>query len=73
LVDSVGCALDLARHIDFGTLPQLLGIEIELHPEQYEVAGMRECKTILRDAGFERIEDLSSRTVWVAQRKTEQV
>lgn len=73
LMDIEGGELDLLRHIDFAKLPQLRGIVIEFHPDQYEVAGMRECKSILRDAGFERIDDLSTRIVWVAQRKTEQV
>jgi FkbM family methyltransferase len=73
LMDIEGGELEVLKYADFGAMPQLRGIVIEFHPDQYQVVGMRQCKNILRDAGFERIDDLSTRTVWVAQRKTGQV
>lgn len=61
LMDIEGGELDLLRAMD---LSGFRAIVIEFHPEAYGVAGMRVCKNILRDAGFERIEEKSSRIVW---------
>jgi hypothetical protein len=41
---------------------------IEFHPEAYEVKGMRACKQILKDAGFEKDQEVSTRTVWPCTR-----
>jgi FkbM family methyltransferase len=73
LMDIEGGELDVLEHANLNAMTQLRGIVIEFHPDQYEVSGMRRCKNILREAGFERIEDLSTRTVWVAQRGAGQV
>ena len=73
LMDIEGGELDVLEHANLNAMTQLRGIVIEFHPDQYEVSGMRRCKNILREAGFERIEDLSTRTVWVAQKEAGQV
>ncbi len=43
-------------------------IVIEFHPGAYEIAGMRRCKTILREAGFQKVEEVSTRNVWTCVR-----
>ena len=42
---------------------------MEFHPEAYEVEGMRKCKRILTQAGFEKNEDVSTRKVWTCTRE----
>lgn len=67
LMDIEGGELAFLEHAD---LAGVRAIVIEFHPNAYEVAGMRTCKNILRAAGFEPIKELSTRMVWVAERKT---
>lgn len=61
VMDIEGGELDLLRHAD---LSPFRAVVIEFHPEAYGVEGMRECKTILRQAGFRRVDQTSTRTVW---------
>lgn len=65
LIDIEGGELELLTHAN---LEGIRAIVIEFHPKAYEVSGMRQCKNILRDAGFAPVPDLSSRMVWVAER-----
>lgn len=65
VMDIEGGELELLRH---ARLDGFRAVVIEFHPGQYGVGGMRECKTILRGAGFERIDEVSSRTVWTCRR-----
>lgn len=65
LMDIEGGELQILEHAN---LDGLRGIVIEFHPKAYQVAGMRACKDILRNAGFAPIREFSSRTVWVAER-----
>ena len=65
LMDIEGGELAILEHAD---LSSVRAIVIEFHPGAYGVEGMRKCKSILRDAGFERNDTLSSRTVWVAEK-----
>lgn len=45
-------------------------VVIEFHPDRYEIEGMRRCKRLLRQAGFEPNAELSTRTVWGCSRIT---
>lgn len=65
VMDIEGGELALLEAMD---LSPFRAIVIEFHPEAYEVKGMRRCKTILREGGFQKIEDVSSRTVWTCLR-----
>ena len=64
-MDIEGGELELLRHADLG---QFRAMVLEFHPEAYGVEGMRECKAIIRDAGFERLPEKSTRTVWTCER-----
>jgi len=66
LMDIEGGELAFLEHAN---LEGVRAIVAEFHPKAYEVAGMRRCKSILRDAGFEPLADFSTRTVWVATRE----
>ncbi|MHA6264557.1 FkbM family methyltransferase [Arenibacterium sp. CAU 1754] len=66
VMDIEGGELDLLRHAD---LSGFRAVVLEFHPKAYGVPGMRECKTILRDAGFARVEEKSTRTVWACVRR----
>jgi FkbM family methyltransferase len=68
VMDIEGGELALLEALD---LSGFRAIVIEFHPEAYEVKGMRRCKTILREACFEKIDDVSTRTVWTCTRNTE--
>lgn len=68
VMDIEGGELDLLRHAD---LTPFRAIVLEFHPKAYGVEGMRECKRILRDAGFARVDEVSTRTVWTCARKFE--
>ena len=57
--------LELLRHADLSGIRAMV---LEYHPKAYGIGGMRECKTILRAAGFERIAEKSVRTVWTCAR-----
>lgn len=65
VMDIEGAELDFLRNAD---LTGLRGIVLEFHPKTYGRAGMRECKTILRGAGFEPVPEASTRFVWAAAR-----
>lgn len=65
IMDIEGGELELLRHAD---LTPFRAIVLEFHPEAYGVGGMRECKNVLRDAGFERVAEKSTRTVWTCIR-----
>lgn len=65
VMDIEGGELDLLRHAD---LSGFRAVVLEFHPKAYGVAGMRSCKSILRDAGFGRVAEKSSRTVWTCLR-----
>lgn len=65
LMDIEGGELEFLEHAD---LTGIRSVVVEFHPGVYDVAGMRQCKSILRDAGFVNDPDLSTRTVWVASR-----
>lgn len=65
LMDIEGGELDFLENAN---LDGVRAIVMEFHPEVYDVAGMRRCKNILRDAGFVRNDELSTRTVWTAER-----
>ncbi|MFC3614102.1 FkbM family methyltransferase [Lutimaribacter marinistellae] len=66
VMDIEGGELDLLEHAD---LSPFRAIVLEYHPEAYEVAGMRRCKNIIRDAGFVRVDEKSTRTVWTCLRE----
>ncbi len=68
LMDIEGGELELLRHAN---LEGLRAIVLEFHPEVYGKDGMRECKNILREAGFGRVNDVSTRTVWTCVRGAE--
>ncbi|SDC43350.1 FkbM family methyltransferase [Ruegeria marina] len=65
IMDIEGGELELLRHADLG---QFRAVVLEFHPEAYGVEGMRECKAILTGAGFARVEEKSTRTVWTCLR-----
>ena len=65
VMDIEGGELDLLRHAD---LSPFRAVVLEFHPEAYGVEGMRECKTILTEAGFERVAEKSTRVVWTCLR-----
>lgn len=65
LCDIEGGELDLLRAADLGGLRAAV---VEFHPDLYGVPGMRACKRALRAAGLEPVKDLSTRTVWAAER-----
>ena len=64
VMDIEGAELDFLRHAD---LSGIRAAVIEFHPRAYNIAGMRECKRILTQAGFQRL-DCSTRTVWTMER-----
>jgi len=69
IMDIEGGELDLLRYAD---LSGFRAIVLEFHPKQYGIEGMRECKRILRGAGFGPVEGKSTRLVWCAARKAGQ-
>ena len=68
VMDIEGGELALLEAMD---LAPFRAVVIEFHPDAYEVAGMRRCKTILREAGFKKVEEVSSRSVWTCLRPAE--
>jgi FkbM family methyltransferase len=66
VMDIEGSELELLRHAD---LSHFRAAVLEFHPGAYGVDGMRECKNILRDAGFNRIGEKSNRIVWTCERE----
>lgn len=65
VMDIEGGEQELLRHAD---LSGFRAVVLEFHPKAYGVDGMRECKKILTDAGFERVNEKSTRTVWTCVR-----
>jgi FkbM family methyltransferase len=65
ILDIEGGELDLLRHAD---LSGIRTIVIEFHPGAYGIAGMRACKTILKNEGFQPNPDHSTRFVWACER-----
>ncbi len=65
IMDIEGGELELLRHMD---LSGFRGVVLEFHPEAYGIGGMRECKNVLRDAGFTRTAEKSTRIVWTCLR-----
>ena len=52
----------------------LSGINVmvmEFHPDVYGTEGMARCKTLIRQAGLEPVEEVSTETVWAARRTAE--
>lgn len=67
VMDIEGGELNLLRHAD---LSGFRAVVLEFHPKVYGVSGMRACKRILRQAGFARVDAVSTRTVWTCLRDT---
>lgn len=65
VMDIEGGEQEILRHADLSGFRAMV---LEFHPQAYGVGGMRECKNILRDAGFDRIAEKSVRTVWTCER-----
>ncbi|MGR3323406.1 MAG: FkbM family methyltransferase [Pseudooceanicola sp.] len=65
VMDIEGAELDILRHADLSGLRAMV---LEFHPESYGVEGMREAKTILREAGLQKIGAVSTRTVWACEK-----
>ncbi|MDP7150972.1 MAG: FkbM family methyltransferase [Paracoccaceae bacterium] len=65
VMDIEGGELELLRHAN---LDGIRAIVIEFHPDAYGVDGMRECKNILRDQGFDKNDKVSTRLVWTCTR-----
>ena len=61
LMDIEGGELDFLRH---ASLDGVRAIVIEFHPGAYGKEGMRECKSILENAGFTKLEGHCTRHVW---------
>lgn len=65
VMDIEGGELEILRHADLSGFRAMV---LEFHPKAYGIGGMRDCKNILRAAGFERIAEKSVRTVWTCER-----
>lgn len=65
LIDIEGGELALLEHAN---LRGLRAIVIEFHPGVYGQQGMKRCKSLLRRAGFRRLDETSSRLVWTCTR-----
>lgn len=65
VMDIEGGELDLLRAAD---LTGIRAIILEFHPGVYGVKGMRQAKNILREQGFARHNDVSTREVWTCTR-----
>ena len=65
IMDIEGAEIDLLRHADLGGIRAVV---IEFHPGVYGKDGMQACKTILRRAGFDKVEGPSTRLVWTCTR-----
>lgn len=61
LMDIEGGELEFLRH---ASLKGIRAIVIEFHPGAYGKEGMRECKSILEQAGFAKVPEHSTRHVW---------
>ena len=65
VLDIEGGEMDFLKHAD---LSGIRVIVIEFHPKVYGIKGMQECKAILRNAGFDKSDAVSTRFVWTAIR-----
>lgn len=65
IMDIEGGELALLEEMD---LSGFRAMTIEFHPKAYDISGMRRCKSIIRDAGFNRIDELSNRLVWTCEK-----
>lgn len=65
IMDIEGAELDFLEDAD---LTGIRGVVLEFHPALYGDNGMRRCKNILREQGFIRVEEHSTRTVWTCKR-----
>ncbi|MBV2360352.1 FkbM family methyltransferase [Thalassococcus sp. CAU 1522] len=65
LVDIEGGEKELLDNAD---LDGIRAIVIEFHPGVYGIDGMRACKARLKAAGFEKVPEHSTRTVWTCTR-----
>lgn len=65
VMDIEGAELDFLQDAD---LTGIRAVVVEFHPGLYGGGGMRRCKNILREQGFRRIDEHSTRTVWACQR-----
>ena len=65
LMDIESGELEFLKHAD---LRGLRAVVIEFHPSVYGKSGAQTCKNILRAAGFEKRDDLSTRFVWTCTR-----
>ncbi|GHG92496.1 FkbM family methyltransferase [Pseudodonghicola xiamenensis] len=70
VMDIEGGERDILLHADLSPFRAMV---LEFHPNAYGVGGMRECKNVLREAGFERVAEKSTRTVWTCVREPAQV
>ena len=69
IMDIEGGELDFLEHAD---LHGIRAVVIEFHPDVYGVQGAKACKNALRQAGFAKNPDLSTRFVWTCTRSPEQ-
>jgi len=65
ILDIEGGELELLEGADMRCIRSVV---IEFHPKAYGVEGMRRCKNLLRDCGFEPVTEVSTRLVWGATR-----
>ena len=65
IMDIEGAELDILRHAD---LSRLRAVVLEFHPDSYGMGGMREAKGLLRAAGFDKIDAVSTRLVWACEK-----
>ncbi|WP_146348222.1 FkbM family methyltransferase [Falsiphaeobacter marinintestinus] len=65
IMDIEGGELELLRHAD---LAAFRAIVLEFHPGAYGKEGVAECKTILKSAGFAKVDKKSTRFVWTCER-----
>ena len=66
VMDIEGGELEFLRNAD---LSGIRAVVIEFHPGIYGRAGTRECKSILRAAGFSKLPGPSTRLVWACTRE----
>ena len=60
-----GGELEFLKHADLGGVRAVV---LEFHPGVYGKAGMQACKSILKTAGFEKLDGPSTRLVWTCTR-----
>lgn len=65
VMDIEGGELDFLRGAN---LTGIRAVVVEFHPGLYGDSGMRRCKNMLREQGFNRVDEHSTRTVWACQR-----